>query len=148
MARGNLRQAYIDAVTNRAQAQVLNQLYPNYIVDPSTGGFMNFRSGMPMMADENAGQASAMTQNANAFVQWKNQHPDISEESAVAIWNANSRLKPQQYSAQQNFYNAYSNAIPNDMFVQNPGPGNYYTDGQGYKKGGLVPFAYTVGYTR
>jgi hypothetical protein len=149
MARGNLRQAYIDAVTNRAQAQVLNQLYPNYMVDPATGGFMNFRSGMPMVADANAGTTSAMTQNANAFMQWKEQHPDLDMDQAVSIWSANTRLKPQTYNtAQQNFYNAYSNAIPSNMPIQNPGPGNYYMDGEGFRKGGLVPFAYTVGYTR
>jgi hypothetical protein len=136
-------------VTNRAQAQVLNQLYPNYMVDPSTGGFMNFRSGMPMVADANAGQSSAMTQNANAFMQWKDQNPDLTMDQAVSIWSANSRLKPQaNNSAQQNFYNAYSNAMPDNMPIQNPGPGNYYTDGEGFRKGGLVPFAYTVGYTR
>jgi hypothetical protein len=149
MARGNLRQAYIDAVTNRAQAQVLNQLYPNYMIDPSTGGFMNFKSGMPMVADANAGQSSAMTQNANAFMQWKDQNPDLTMDQAVSIWSANSRLKPQaNNSEQQNFYNAYSNAMPDNMPIQNPGPGNYYTDGEGFRKGGLVPFAYTVGYTR
>ncbi len=45
MARQNLRQSYIDAVTNRGQAQVLNSLYPNYQIDPSTGGMMYFSHG-------------------------------------------------------------------------------------------------------
>jgi hypothetical protein len=145
MARGNLRQAYIEGVTNRAQAQVLNQLYPHYQIDPATGGYMMFNRGSNMQANEDAGQTSAMTQNANAFYKWwKEDHPDLNEESATSIWTANSRVKPQTNSAQQNYFDAYSNMF-NDMSVQNPGPGNYYN---GYKKGGLVPFTYTVGYTR
>lgn len=43
MARQNLRQSYIDAITNRAKTQALNTLYPNYYTDPSTGGFVQFR---------------------------------------------------------------------------------------------------------
>lgn len=41
-ARANLRQAYNTAVTNRAKTDAMNQMYPNYKVDPSTGGFMNY----------------------------------------------------------------------------------------------------------
>lgn len=42
MARQNVRQSYIDAITNRAKTQALNTLYPNYQVDPESGGFVNF----------------------------------------------------------------------------------------------------------
>lgn len=45
MARQELRSSYIDAITNRANAQVMNTLYPNYQIDPSTGGMMNFYKG-------------------------------------------------------------------------------------------------------
>lgn len=45
MARQNLRQSYMDAITNRAKTQALNTLYPNYYTDPSMGGFMNFNPG-------------------------------------------------------------------------------------------------------
>ena len=41
MARQNLRQSYIDAITNRAKTQALNTLYPNFYTDPITGGFVN-----------------------------------------------------------------------------------------------------------
>ncbi len=147
MARGNLRQSYIDAVTNRAQAQVLNSLYPNYQIDPSTGGFMTFNRGTDMIPDENAGQTSMARQNADAFYNWwKNDHPDLDADQATSIWTATSRMKPQTMTPQQNYFNAYSNVMSNNIPVQNPGPGNYYMDG--YRKGGLVPFTYTVGYTR
>jgi hypothetical protein len=42
MARQNLRQSYIDAITNRAKTQALNTLYPNYYTDPSRGGMLGF----------------------------------------------------------------------------------------------------------
>ena len=42
-ARQQLRQSYIDAITNRAQTDVLNTLYPQYAVNPLTGGTAIFR---------------------------------------------------------------------------------------------------------
>ena len=45
MARQNLRQRYIDAITNRSKTQALNTLYPNYYTDPSTGGDVAFNPG-------------------------------------------------------------------------------------------------------
>jgi len=146
MARGNLRQSYIDAVTNRAQAQVLNDLYPNYQIDPATGGFMVFNRGTDMVPDENAGQTSMARQNADAFYNWwKNDHPDLDADQATSIWTATSRMKPQTMTPQQDYYNAYSNVLNSNMPVQNPGPGNYYLN---QRNGGPVPFTYTVGYSR
>jgi hypothetical protein len=146
MARGNLRQSYIDGITNRAQAQVLNELYPNYQIDPATGGFMVFNRGNDMIPDENAGQTSMARQNADAFYNWwKNDHPDLDADQATSIWTATSRMKPQTMTPQQNYYNAYSNVLNSNMAVEDPGPGNYYLN---QRKGGPVPFTYTVGYTR
>jgi len=48
MAKQNLRQSYIDAVTNRAKAQTLNTMYPNYQIDPTTGGMLDFYKGTPI----------------------------------------------------------------------------------------------------
>jgi hypothetical protein len=42
-ARQNLRQSYIDAITNRANTANMNSLYPQYAVDPSRGGFSYFK---------------------------------------------------------------------------------------------------------
>ena len=44
-ARANLGNYYTNAITNRAKTDALNQLYPQYSVDPSTGGFMDFDPG-------------------------------------------------------------------------------------------------------
>ncbi len=39
-ARVNRRGLYNQAITNRAKTQALNQMYPDYAVDPASGGFM------------------------------------------------------------------------------------------------------------
>jgi len=45
-ARQQLRQSYINAITNRAMAQSLNSAYgDHYITDPSSGGFTTFTGG-------------------------------------------------------------------------------------------------------
>lgn len=74
-ARQMLRQSYIDAITNRAQTQTLNQLYPQYSVDPSTGGFMQFTKGRdikPTMSNNNG--------LMNTFQEYKNMNPGVSDE--------------------------------------------------------------------
>lgn len=43
-ARQNIRQSYIDAITNRANTANLNSIYPQYAVDPSSGGFSYFKN--------------------------------------------------------------------------------------------------------
>jgi hypothetical protein len=45
MARQNMRQSFIDALTNRANTYNLNTLYPQYAVDPTTGGMIDFTHG-------------------------------------------------------------------------------------------------------
>ena len=40
--RANLRNAYNTALTNRAKTDAMNQMYPNYQVDPSTGGMVAY----------------------------------------------------------------------------------------------------------
>jgi hypothetical protein len=42
-ARQNIRQSYMDAITNRANTANLNTLYPQYAVNPGNGGFAYFR---------------------------------------------------------------------------------------------------------
>jgi hypothetical protein len=42
--RANMRQAYNTALTNKAKTDAMNQMYPNYQVDPSTGGMVNYKA--------------------------------------------------------------------------------------------------------
>lgn len=74
-ARQQMRQAYIDAITNRAEAQVMNQLYPQYNIDPSTGGFMSFTKGRPL-TPTNSNQAGLM----DLFQDYKNMNPGVSDD--------------------------------------------------------------------
>lgn len=41
--RANMRQAYNTALTNKAKTDAMNQMYPNYQVDPSTGGMVKYK---------------------------------------------------------------------------------------------------------
>jgi hypothetical protein len=40
--KADLRESYKTALTNRAKTDALNQMYPNYQVDPSSGGMVNY----------------------------------------------------------------------------------------------------------
>ena len=42
--RNNLRNYYTNGITNRWKTDALNQMFPNYAVDPSVGGEMAFRA--------------------------------------------------------------------------------------------------------
>jgi hypothetical protein len=147
-ASANLRGAYIQGVTNRAQAQVLNTLYPNYQTDPSSGGMLDFYKGMEMEAQENAGQN---INDANKFVEWFNssglaaQGADMGD--AYDVWRGQTSMKrTKQQQANQNYYNAYQGAFPNmdvsSMYNFNQAPQEQY------RRGGMYPFTYTVGYMR
>jgi len=56
-ARANVREQYTNALTNRAMTQTLNSLYPQYHVDPVTGGFTYYtgqeKSVVPNVEKEN-----------------------------------------------------------------------------------------------
>lgn len=44
-ANNELRASYVNALTNRGMTQTLNTLYPNYQIDPTTGGMLDFYQG-------------------------------------------------------------------------------------------------------
>ena len=47
-AKENLRNGYIQALTNRANTYNLNTLYPQYAVNPSSAGMIDFTQGAPI----------------------------------------------------------------------------------------------------
>ena len=47
-ARENLRNSYIQSITNRANTYNMNTLFPQYSTDPSGGGFIEFTQGAPL----------------------------------------------------------------------------------------------------
>ena len=66
--RANMRQAYNTAVTNRAKTDALNQMYPNYQTDPSTGGMVNY-TPTEKKVDPGADEASAI-EFANSIMKY------------------------------------------------------------------------------
>lgn len=69
LARQNLRQSYIDAVTNRANTYNLNTVYPQMAADPMSGGKIyghNFKglkkdnAGIPGVTDQDTGALSML----------------------------------------------------------------------------------------
>lgn len=57
MARQNLRNSYLQAITNRANTYNLNTLYPQYAVDPLSGGMIDFTSGADITPDASKEQS-------------------------------------------------------------------------------------------
>jgi hypothetical protein len=78
LGRQNLRQSFIDTITNASMAYNLNQLYPQFNISPSTGGDMFFTQGKKF-------KPSATTQNdlADNFNTMKTKLPGVSDE---VIW--------------------------------------------------------------
>jgi hypothetical protein len=139
-AKGALRQAYIDAVTNRAQAQVLNQLYPNYQINPADGGMMYFNKGNKLTGVDTSG-----TTQADQFVSWhaKNRQYDV-DEAVKIFYGKPASAGATQASPEQAYFNAYQGLMP-----QSANPyANYGMAGeQEQRKGGpILPFNYRVGY--
>jgi hypothetical protein len=131
-------EALADAYTNRANAQVLNTMHPNYHIDPSSGGYMDFIRGRKVIANENA---NSVARDAEAFAQFLRDNPDIDENAAAAVWTK-GKSKTMMDPENQSFFDAYSQAMPlpsaqNVTAGDNP---NYYQ-----KEGGGVPFNYLVG---
>ena len=53
--RGQLRNQYTNAITNRWKTDALNQMYPQYQVDPSTGGRMYYTEGKDFKPEQTSG---------------------------------------------------------------------------------------------
>ena len=75
MARQEMRQSYIDAITNRAQAQVLNELYPQYNIDPMTGGMLTFAGGRDLVPS-NPNTTGLM----DKFQEYKSMNPGVADD--------------------------------------------------------------------
>jgi len=76
-ARQNIRQSYMDAITNRANTANLNTLYPQYAVDPSSGGFAYFKpNNTPINPATRYDQYDALWQKAQQY----SPNPEIQKE--------------------------------------------------------------------
>jgi hypothetical protein len=114
-ARQELRQSYIDAITNKEQTYAMNQVYPNYQVSPSQGGRLYFKKG-----DKLDPQAQSADQTQQ-FMNIKNQVPGITDQAAL-------KLMGLDVASNDNFNQNYLNAMQN-VYPGNAGLGNYYEQG-------------------
>ena len=143
-AGDELRGAYVNAITNRANAQVLNSLYPNYNIDPSSGGMLNFIKGKDVIANQNA---MATRQDAEEYAKFRQAHPELGAEESARIW-VGLKGRTDNSSVNDAYYDAYQNMVPQ----YNVGPqamDNYYLSPNQQPQmanGGMVPFEYTIGY--
>jgi hypothetical protein len=80
-ARQNLRQSYIDAVTNKNYTGNMNDLYDQYKIDPSTGGRIRWTHGRPINPEE-SDQDMITKINATALALRK-QNPGLDADKAV-----------------------------------------------------------------
>jgi hypothetical protein len=142
-AREQLRNSYVDAITNRSQAQVLNTLYPNYQIDPSRGGDLVFYKGKDI-----TGVDTPSSLPADQFVSWAERNPQYTLSQATSIWSAANKAKSQEYDPDQAYLDSYMNTVPANSVPGNPLSYAGYMQGQEQqKKGGpKLPFLYTVGY--
>lgn len=67
MARQNLRQSFMDAITNRANTANLNTMYPQYAVDPSNGGIVNHIPGSNRALSNTQGTAATSQSQFDAL---------------------------------------------------------------------------------
>ena len=101
-ARQNLRQSYIDAITNRAKTQALNTLYPNYYADPSRGGMVDFAPGYgpftPTESDDNQ-----LSKKVNRLVE---SIPGLEAKDALNYYKKNESSEDNQYDKNQAYLKA------------------------------------------
>ena len=76
--RNQMRNHYTNAITNKAKTATLNQLYPQYSVDPSTGGMPGFKGGKPIKPE-----VTKSTQEY--FDEIKRQYPDMDDKTAYQM---------------------------------------------------------------
>jgi hypothetical protein len=115
MARQNLRQSYIDAITNRGQAQVMNQMYDQYNIDPATGGFMQFTHGRPIEPKQ-----SNPTGVMDKAASYKRMNPGWDDSAYIQAAKADAGIKDP--------YPGYG--VNPAQFAYPGGASGYYPNGQ------------------
>lgn len=119
-ARQELRQSYIDAITNKEQAYAMNQLYPNYQIDPSQGGRLIFAGG-----DELTGQTTGDNASVAAFKKLK-EDPNLQgvDDSTLLQLVTGKGYTQQPKSESDSWLAAMQNIAPGGA-----GLGPYYQQG-------------------
>jgi hypothetical protein len=117
----NLGQAYNTGLTNMMQTDAMNQMYPNYAVDPSTGGRMHFTKGKSKL------------------------NPTISQDALEYAENVNKTNLPEKVQAKLiDDYLKKHGGYDDDNDYPNM-YGSQTSDLPGKKKGGAAQMAYVMG---
>ena len=116
--RHNLGQAYNTGVTNMMQTDAMNQMYPQYAVDPRSGGYMHFTKGKDLNP--------TMSEDAYKYAQTINKS------------NLPDRVQEKLITAYINKHGGYESGIPN-MYASQA------ASLQEQKKGGTAQMAYVMG---
>lgn len=83
----NLRNNYVNAITNRAQTQTMNSLYPQFAVDPTSGGFMHFTQGRDIKPKQ-SNKTSVMDRAA----EYKRMNPGWDDAAYVQMAKADAGI--------------------------------------------------------
>jgi hypothetical protein len=113
-ARQNIRGSYIDAITNKANTYNLNSLYPQYAVDPLSGGKIDFTHGAQLDPDVTKQQTAA-----ELYQSYFDTYPSLRNDPAaiVKLVTADMKLKDDsdseyedKMSKLQKYMSAYENS--------------------------------------
>lgn len=107
MARQNLRQSYIDAVTNKNYTGNLNDLYEQYKIDPRVGGRIKWTHGRPITPEANdTDMVSKINSTAGKFMEM---NPGLKREEAL---NAAMKLHTGSGSSNNQMYDPSAMKMP------------------------------------
>lgn len=82
MARQNLRQSYINAITNKANAQAMNTIYEDFQIDPSSGGYLAENPNHRALTPDDPQNTDAFAKKVKGYMDtygW-----DVNQAAAVA----------------------------------------------------------------
>ena len=102
-ARQALRTSYRDAISNRANAQVMNSLYPQYHIDPSTGGMMTWMGGRDIHPSQD-NQGDLLGEMANlrsTYPGWTERAYQDAAKQKLGMVQENNPYDMAEYQAQQ-----------------------------------------------
>jgi len=116
LGRQNLRQSYIDAITNKKMAQAMNTLYPQYETRPGVGGGLYFTDGRPLTDTGSSGDGDYMSK----WRQLKTMYPEADDATLRA---AMTGQYPNSGGGSGNDYQAGQDFINMHQGVGGPGGG-------------------------
>jgi hypothetical protein len=141
-ARQNIRAMENSAVTNMANTYNMNSLYPNFNVQPGSGGLINITNPRAFYANQSQDQGGRQSQYWDYLQKYKEIYPEGSPSKGELDWYFNTQNQnpypsyPVQQQVQQAGYPqwAYPQTTPQGGYYQTtPQGGRGYYGGQRHK---------------